>query len=323
METDDGARGLGGSAPVGYVTGESVPGVIEALRSIAPYFEGVEIARLEPLLDRAKRQLGAMPAALAGLEMALWDLWGKRWNMPLWHHFGGALETITSDLTIPLVPPLEAGVLAEAAFGEGFQHLKIKVGCADGADADIARIEAIHRAAPAATIRLDANQAFEPEDAVAFTKRAVSIGALIEMLEQPVNKEDTAGLKYVRDQTDVPVYADEAARSVEEVRKLIAADAVDGINVKLMKSGISGALDIIALCRIHGIQLMLGCMLETGLGIAAAAQIAAGTGAFRLIDLDSHRLLAPVPGLHGGFAASGDSLSVSGGHSGGWNVKIS
>jgi len=94
---------------------------------------------------------------------------------------------------------------------------------------------------------------------------------------------------------------------------------VDGINVKLMKSGIGGALEIIALCRAAGRKLMLGCMLETGLGIAAAAQIAAGTGAFDFLDLDSHRLLRPVPGLSGGFAVDGEELVIDGGA--GWNVN--
>jgi L-alanine-DL-glutamate epimerase-like enolase superfamily enzyme len=145
--------------------------------------------------------------------------------------------------------------------------------------------------------------------------------AAIDLLEQPVDKSDAAGLKYVRDRVSLPVFADEAARSVAETLALLQADAVDGINVKLMKSGLTGALQIITLTQAFGKKLMLGCMLETGVGIAAAAQIAAGTGAFDFLDLDSHRLLKPVPELSGGYEVSGGEFVVE--DSSGWGVKTS
>ena len=91
-----------------------------------------------------------------------------------------------------------------------------------------------------------------------------------------------------------------------------------------MKSGIAGSLEIISLCRSAGLGMMLGCMLETRLGIAAAAQIAAGTGAFLHCDLDSHRLLAPIDGLRGGFQ-SADDLLIMDEHEikpGGWGVTL-
>ena len=141
------------------------------------------------------------------------------------------------------------------------------------------------------------------------------------MLEQPVDKDDWPGLKYVRDHVPVPVFADEAARDVPSVLRLLQEDAVDGINVKLMKSGLVGALQIIAFCRAAGKKLMLGCMLESGLGIAAAAQIAGGTGAFDFLDLDSHRLLAPLrtdpvgSQLRAGHAPRGDAGP-------GWGVTV-
>ena len=95
---------------------------------------------------------------------------------------------------------------------------------------------------------------------------------------------------------------------------------MDGINIKLMKSGISGALQIVALAQAFGKKLMLGCMLETGLGIAAAASLAAGTGAFDFLDLDSHRLLRPVPGLSGGMTVSGDELVLE--NQAGWGTIL-
>ncbi len=322
IETDGTDGGNGASAPVGYVTGESVESVIDAVRASGPKFEGLGTERLGPLLILANTLLPDAPAARAGLEMALYDLWAKHWNLPLWQHFGGAAARLTTDMTIPLVSPEEAAALAADTWREGFRALKIKVGDAQGTTADLARIEAIIQAVPGIRLRIDANQAFAPDEAVTFANALTDTGAIIELLEQPVPKEDVAGLKYVRERVSLPVFADESARSVAEVLHLLREDAVDGVNVKLMKSGITGALQIIALCRASGKKLMLGCMLETGLGIAAAAQIAGGTGAFDFLDLDSHRLLRPVPGLSGGFRCAGEEILVGEMADAGWGVII-
>lgn len=322
VQTEAGLIGLGESAPVGYVTGESVESVLAAIEAVSAAFEGLPIDRLGPLWERAGQMLPNAPAARAGLEMALCDAWARHWNLPLWQYFGGAQEALTTDLTIPIVPPDQAGALATEAWGEGFRHLKIKVGDALGHEADLARVEAITRTVPEARLRIDANQGFTPEGAVAFAQAVERIGAKIDMIEQPVIKEDVAGLRFVRERVPYPIFADEAARDVPSVLRLLREDAVDGINVKLMKSGLAGALQIIALCRASGKKLMLGCMLESRLGIAAAAQMAGGTGAFDLLDLDSHRLLAPLPDLSGGFQAEGGTLHVGLEAKPGWGVDL-
>jgi L-alanine-DL-glutamate epimerase-like enolase superfamily enzyme len=322
VRTDGPLRGLGAACPVAYVTGETVSSAATAIIDVADRFVGSKIDRLGPPLRLAAELLPESPAARAGLEMALYDIWGKRWNMPLWHYFGGRAPHLYTDLTIPITPPDEAGRLAEKAAEEGFRHLKIKVGDPGGPDADLARIEAVHRAAPEASLRIDANQAFAPDAAVAFVGRVKEMGADLELVEQPVRRDDIAGLKYVRDHIDTPVFADEAVCTPQDALRLIRAEAVRGINVKLMKSGIRGALDIISLCRTAGMRLMVGCMLETPLGIAAAAQIAAGTGAFAHVDLDAHRLIAPAPGLSGGFTEDGHRLHVGQSESGGWGVTL-
>ncbi len=325
VRTDDpGLTGWGESAPVAYVTGETVDTVREAIAQAAPLFIEQDLGRLGPLWAKAAEALPDAPSARAGLEMALADAWGKHWRMPLWQHFGGRTTALATDITIPLVSPEQAGVLAAEAWHAGFLSLKIKVGDPEGHDADRARIAAITEAAPRARLRIDANQAFLPEAAVAFAQAVQATGAVVDLLEQPVAKEDIAGLKYVKERVSVPVFADEAARDPAHVLRLLREDAVDGINVKLMKSGLFGALQIVALCRAWGKKLMLGCMLESGLGIAAAAQIAGGLGAFDYLDLDSHRLLSPVAGLSGGFACAGGSLTVGGeaDQGGGWGVSV-
>ena len=323
VETETGGGGNGASCPVGYVTGEIVESVEEALAAVGPRFEGLPVDRLQPLLALADDLLHDAPAARAGLEMALYDAWARHWGLPLWQHFGGAVSRVTTDLTIPLVSVEEAAALARTAWADGFRSLKIKVGDPEGHTADLARIGEIVRAVPTIRLRIDANQAFAPDEAVTFARALLATGAAIDLLEQPVAASDVAGLKYVRERAGMPVFADEAARTIPEVLRLLREDAVDGVNVKLMKSGIGGALAIIALCQASGKKLMLGCMLETGLGIAAAAQIAAGTGAFDYLDLDSHRLLRPIPGLSGGFTVDGEELVVGEGADAGWGVTLS
>lgn len=320
IRTEDGRIGLGASAPVGYVTGESVASVLDALHTVGPEFVGLPVDRLGPLLSHANAALAESPAARAGLEIALYDVWAKARHLPLWQHFGGSLDRVTTDVTIPIVPPAEASALAAAAWADGFRSLKIKVGDPSGPDADLARIEAVIKAVPDVRLRIDANQAFAPDAAVLFALTLEKMNAAIDLLEQPVAAGDMAGLKYVRTHTSLPVFADEAARTAAEVLALLKADAVDGVNVKLMKSGMTGALQIITLTRAFGKKLMLGCMLETGIGIAAAAQIAAGTGAFDFLDLDSHRLLQPVPGLVCGYEVRGEELTL--GSSVGWGTIL-
>jgi len=324
LDCDDGSRsvtGFGASAPVAYVTGETTDTVLAAITAIADKLAGIDIDTIDGALAMISGDLDRMPAAKAGLEMAIFDAWGKANNRSLWQRFGAYQPTVQTDITIPITPPEAAGVLAAKAAEAGFTILKIKVGACEGPDVDLARIQAIAQAAPASRLRIDANQAFSPDAAIDFVKRLSAVDSHIELIEQPVVRGDTDGLKSVRDAIDYPVFADEAVCSVDDARELIERDAVDGINIKLMKSGISGALQIIDLCKAAGKKLMIGCMLETELGIAAAAHLAAGTGAFDHIDLDSHRLLAPVPQIRGGIRHEGDIIEVDT-EAIGWGVDV-
>jgi L-alanine-DL-glutamate epimerase-like enolase superfamily enzyme len=320
---DESIVGYGASAPVAYVTGETTESVQNAVRSVAEVLTGQKLDRLNPLLSVISEELADSPAARAGIEMAIYDAWAKLHRISLWQHFGAARNGVATDMTIPITSAEAAATLAQAASASGFSTLKIKVGAHEGPDADFDRIRAVVDAVPRVRLRIDANQAFTPEGAIEFAGRLHAFNATVELIEQPVSHDDTDGLKAVRDAIAYPVFADEAARSPKHVWDLINRDAVDGVNIKLMKSGITGALQIIDLCRVAGKKLMIGCMLETELGIAAATQIAAGTGAFDHVDLDSHHLLAPVPQVSGGLKHCGENLTIA--HKSGtygWGVTV-
>jgi L-alanine-DL-glutamate epimerase-like enolase superfamily enzyme len=320
ISDSEGVVGIGSPAPVEYITGETQESTVASIEHVSRHLIGLSPVGLLPMISKVAEILPGLPAARAGLEMALYDLWAKRLNLPLWQYFGGSTNLLTTDITIPIVSDLEARSLVSDALADGFRIFKIKIGDSDGHDADFSRIAAVAEVAPRAVLRIDANQAFQPDAAVTFVNEAVRLAPQIEMVEQPVPKDDTAGLKYVRQRIDRPLYADESARSFREAVNLIECEAVDGINVKLMKTGIREAEDIIRICKRTGTGLMVGCMLESSLGIAAASAIAGGIGGFNFIDLDSHRLLKPVNSLSGGFAAQGANLKL---HptSSGWGLK--
>jgi L-alanine-DL-glutamate epimerase-like enolase superfamily enzyme len=320
---DDGHVGLGSCTPVEYVTGESLESVTEALRAAGTQLVGKPTAEIEPLLADASELLTNMPAARAAMEMALYDLWGRNGKICLWKYFGAARAELHSDLTIPIVPPRQAAETAAEASSAGFDRFKIKVGDPAGIEADHERICAVSRATPHARLRVDANQAFEPDSAVEFVLRALGHGCDIELVEQPVAKSDFAGLAYVRSKLvgKTLVFADESAQTPEAVMELIRLGAVDGVNVKIMKSGVEGARRIAIMCRARGVMLMVGCMLESRLSLSAACALASGTGGFDFVDLDAHRLLAPTEVFAGGFRDFGPRL-IPEMESDGWGVEL-
>lgn len=285
-ENDIEARGE--AVPVTYVTGETLQTVTASVERIGPELVGLDTERYRLALDIISRLAPDMPSARCGLEMAVLDAWTQASGSSLWQLWGSARDSVETDMTIPIVP--NAAELAELAWGLGMRVFKIKVGETD-IEADHARVLAIRNAAPEAHIRLDANQAFSPENALRFVERLLSEGAHIELLEQPVPREDFQGMDFVAARSPVPVFADESCRTPQEALRLIAETQVQGFNCKINKSGIAGVLDIIALARAGNRRLMLGCMLETRRSIAVSLAIACGTGAFDFIDLDSHLLL--------------------------------
>jgi L-alanine-DL-glutamate epimerase-like enolase superfamily enzyme len=160
------------------------------------------------------------------------------------------------------------------------------------------------------SIRIDANQGYKPKEAVRFINRVCDAGVNVELFEQPVHCSDIYGLKFVKEHSPVPVAADEEVFTSFDAFKLAnKEEAVDVINIKLAKSGLLDALNIIAVAKAAGLELMLGCMLESNVGLAFSVHLACGVGEFSYIDLDSHALLSHLP-FKGGFEAKGPKLVV-------------
>ena len=280
----DGVTGIGEAAPdsSGFY-GETVETMLAALPRCADALGANPWLREEALaaMDRALHHgHGALKSAL---DMALWDYAGKRLGAPIHRLLGldPARAPVTS-YTIGIDTPQR---MSEVAASAGhWSILKLKV----GTSADLEALRAV-RDATDARLRVDANAAWEPKEALARIEALVPLG--VELVEQPVAAYDLAGLRFVRNRSPLPIIADESCVTLADVAQV--AGCADGINIKLAKcGGITNALKLIAAARAHSLAVMLGCMVSSSVAISAAAQLCPLVD---YADLDGAALLASDP----------------------------
>jgi L-alanine-DL-glutamate epimerase-like enolase superfamily enzyme len=273
---ESGVVGCGEAAPTRYY-GQSAGGVAAAL-------EGVEIPDPWDIEGALAKNEHLPPTARAALDAALHDLAARRLGVPLYRLLGLARPEPTSAYTLAIAEP--ETTVEEAKRLSSFPILKMKV----GGWRDVETVRAV-AAFSEAELWVDANEAFSPEEAPDVATELKSLG--VRVIEQPVPA--SAGPEALRRTTEaahpVPVVADESAIVAGDVPGL--AGCVSGVNVKLAKcGGVRGALAMIHTARALGMTVMLGCMVETSLGISAAAHI---SGVVDLVDLDGAMLLADDP----------------------------
>ena len=305
----DGTVGIGEAAPFPAVNAETQSAVLSALGAARPALLGLDAQRWRHTATIAAEALpSTTPTARAGFESALLDALCRSWRCSLWSFFGGAQATLTSDMTIPTGSAEHAERAAQRAVAAGFQTLKVKVGGVTF-DHDRARLAAIVRAAPSAELVLDANASLSAEAALELLATLGTARSRVALFEQPTAKRDLDGLRQVREQGGVLVAADESACSAADVLELIAGRAVDVINIKTMKSGIVEALGMIAIARAAGLGLMIGGMVESKLAMTVSACLAAGSGGFTHVDLDTPWFMKNAP-TEGGWVEHGATLRV-------------
>ncbi len=305
----DGSVGYGESAPFPPSTGESQETALAAAHGCIDLLTGRDAAHWRSLAGLVRSLYYTQATVCAGMEMALLDALTRSYGIPLSVFFGGASSSIETDLSIPMVTPERGYILAQEAMAQGISSLKVKVG--GDLREDVHRVEAVRSGAPHLAITLDANQGYTANEALLCLEALDDRDIRPLLLEQPVHKDDYEGLRYVTQHTTIPVAADESASDPASVERLLRMGAVNVVNIKLMKAGILGALDIATLCRVNRVGLMIGAMIETRLAIAAAAHLAAGLGGFSFIDLDTPMLLAADP-FTGGYEQKGGVYDLSG-----------
>jgi len=304
----DGTRGMSEASSSIAMPTESQENMIKALKSMIPELRGRPIENYRELVATSWRLQALHQTAASAMECAILDAYTRTLDQSLTDFLGGKGMTVETDLTLSLAPPKELFKLARAAVKKGFRRLKVKVG-GTSPEEDCERMKAVHKGAPRAALVVDGNQGFGLSQAVDFVHRLKRAQISINFLEQPFRKHDLRTMRLFRHRTHVPVFADEAILSAADAVRLFEAEAADGLNIKVAKSGLLGALDIIHISQRFKKRLAIGCMEESKLGLAASVHLACGTGVFEWVDLDSVFLLEPTA-QRGGFLMKGPKFSV-------------
>ena len=290
IKTDCGNIGYGSAASTPAITGDTTESIIAAIKdNIAPRLIGKSISEFNSLFAIVDNSLQKNTSPKAAIDIALHDLFAKQCNLPLYKMLGGSNKTINTCITISVKKPEEMVHDAILLTNSGFNLIKIKLGL--NPDEDIARVKAI-RQALGFDIRLlvDANQGWNHKDAIRIINTLEEFK--IEIIEQPVKANDLIDLKHITDTSSSFIMADEACFSINDAMNIATNHYADGINIKLMKSGgIANANSIYNIARASNLGVMVGCMLESPIGVAAIASFALSKSDIMYADLDPIALI--------------------------------
>lgn len=309
--TDTGNIGFGEAPPTGVITGDTTGSIIGAIEDhIKKSIIGMEIENFESIIQKLNGCIVKNTSAKAAVDIALYDLYGQLYKAPLYKLLGGFRKEITTDITISVNEPEEMVKDSIDAIKRGYKTLKIKVG--KDSKKDLERMKAIRQAIGYdAQLRIDANQGWKPKEAVKVLREMEYAGLNIEFVEQPVIAHDIDGLKFVTDNVSIPVLADESIFSPMDALNVLERRAADLINIKLMKTGgIYNALKICSLAEIHGIECMIGCMLEAKVSVTAAVHLACAKSIITKIDLDGPVLCREDP-INGGAIFNESKITLT------------
>lgn len=286
--------GVGEAAAVPYY-GETQAIIIDYLKSVPDL--GDDPFDIDAVL--AKRPPGSR-AARSAIDQALHDLWGKRLGQPLYRLLG--LNPNNLPLTSFTIAMAEPEIMAEQAKASEYPIIKVKL----GSDQDEAIVSAIRRVTTAKLL-VDINAGWSREQALRMIPRLIDYD--LELIEQPLPVDDVEGYFWLKEKLrtqkiKIPIFADETAKTSHDIPKL--AGAIDGVVVKTMKSeGIREALRMIHTAKAHDMQVMLSCMVESSVGVTAAAHLAPLCD---YADLDGPLLISNDP--YRGLEYDGAKLSL-------------
>src|SRR3954452_21179679 len=278
----DGLVGRGEASAV-YYRGESVEAIVDFVSTTAPALVGEDPFALEDIEERFE-DVDGLSGGKSALDAALHDWIGKRLGVPLWRLLGLAPRAPHTSFTIGI--DTIDGTRDRVRRASGFRALKIKVGGAE----DLERLEAVRDEAPEAAIRVDANEGWTLDTARELMPELIRLD--VEFVEQPFPAADIDSFDALKElHPRLPVIVDEGCQNLADVAP--AAAYADGVNVKLAKSGgVREAVRMIHAARAVNLHVMLGCMVESQLGVAPAAALASLAD---WVDLDGHLLLADQP----------------------------
>ncbi len=287
---DDGSMGVG-EIPTSFSRKHETVAVIRGvLKQVRAELKGVSVDAYQERIMDLRRRFPRARMSISGLEVALFRafLAGRRSHE--YQFLGGNADTLETDITVPFVPDVASVTRwLQYALREGFRLFKIKVSGDLDADKHFLSMtsEIIARSELPFRMRLDGNQGYTLSTFLKFAEWVHKKGYPVELFEQPLDKYDLDGLRTARNAALLPIILDEGVDALPDAQRAIDEGLCDGINIKIAKSGITESLEIARLAQANGLKLMIGCMTETMVGLSAAIHLAAGTGCFDYIDLDS------------------------------------
>ena len=305
---EDGSTGYGEAAPFEAITGETQASTQAALRSAVPEIVGRDAADWRAVGMALRTMFPGAPAARCAVEEAVIDAFSRHLGISLPAFFGGSSRALLTDITIPAGDITHGVKSAKRAAASGFSMVKVKIG-ADGWETDVDRVAAISRAVTGLSILVDANAGFSRAHARKFLKGAAAAGVKLKLVEQPLSASDIEGLAMLEAEFGIPVCADESVFCPADAIQVARTGGISTINVKLMKCGVTDALDIISIARSAGISCMIGGMVETVVSMTFSAGLAAANHPlFAYIDLDTP-LFMRDSAVRGGIGHTGQQIS--------------
>ncbi len=304
--TDEGICGYGEGAGVTFVTGETNNTVIEAIEIIKSNLIGLDPLSIDHIHRVMDNTIVRNASAKAAIDIALYDIIGKIMKAPLYKVLGGIRNKIETDMTISIDKPEIMAKEAKEIVNKGFNYIKVKAGL--NPDEDIKAIGLIREAVGENVhIKVDANQGWSTGDAIQIMNKIHKYK--VDAVEQPVASWDIEGLSYIRSKTNIKVMADESCFTPYDAISLIRKNAVDMINIKLMKcGGLYRAIQINSIAEASGVRCMVGCMMESKLSIAAGAALVASRQNFLYGDLDSFLYFKDNERIKGGFSVNASEI---------------
>ncbi len=311
IETTDGKIGYGSAAATPAITGETSESIIAISNNIiAPKLIGHNLKNFNELLNLVQNSCQNNNSAKAAIDIALHDLFAQKCNLPLYELLGGGNNTIKTSITISAKDIESMQEDIKDLLSQGFDIFKIKLGL--DPDNDLDRIIAISNIlSNKATFAIDANQGWNCKLALQLIKTINSKNIPVAFIEQPVKKDDLISLKKIKDTTSTIIVADEACFTPNDALKIVKQEIADAINIKFMKcGGIQNAKSIYQIAKTANLDIMLGCMLESPIGVNAIASFAISRSNILLADLDPIALIKSNPVI-GGATIKQNQITLS------------
>ena len=278
----------------GYETHE-FDEVITACQKGADIAPDLNPINIEYSLARLTQEIQNIPPAMCAFDLAFHDLLGVAAGLPLHRILGGYRNKIMTSATVFLGSVAESVEQAKVRARQGFRMLKIKGGL--NPDLDVQRVQAVHRAFPDLTLRLDADGGYTVEQALDVSR---ALGNYLEMLEQPTPMIDLNGLRQVTRHSPVPVLADQSVRGPASALEIANHRYADGLSIKVAScGGLRCARQMDAIARVSHLTMMVSCVIEPALMIAAGLSFALSSPGIAYADLDGYLDISNDPTVPG------------------------